>query len=449
MSTAKVTRVAILAVMAGWLAVSAGPAGVDVKVNQDVGPLLQNETSITVNPGMAGNIVVGYNETPFAGNGLGISYSNDYGVTWFDGQTPSVWAVDADPALASDLTGNVFAAMISYNTSGGTIFSNNGIYVSRSTDGGITWGLPPTTVDQFTVGSLPQYFTDKEYITVDQYTASPYTNRVYIAWQRDNVNGTNADIYFAWSNNTATSFNYATGTPTGRISDLASVPGPTPVQSSNANGAVPAAAPDGAVYVAWQDAPLGVQSPGRVYVDKSTDGGQTFGTDVIAANYNTCARWPKGGASFQVRSFPSIAVSPLLNPSSKHDVYVVYAEDPDRGTDTSIESDTPAGSNASQNPEISCQGSNVYSVWVDGRNSAANGDIYFNRSTNNGTTWGTDQRINTGVTAGSALVGNPQIASDGTNVWVVWEDSRNGNPDIYLNRSTGWPECERLCRLAR
>lgn len=408
-------------------------AGVDAKVNQDVGPLLQNETSITINRGMANNIVVGYNEVPGSGMGLGISYSNNNGVTWFDSQTPSVWGTDADPALASDLLGNVFAAMISYASTGPAVFPNNGIYVSRSTNGGATW-LLPTMVDQYT-GAPGPYFTDKEYITVDQYTGSPYTNNVYIAWQRDNANGTNADVFFAWSGDQATTWNYATGTPAGRISDLASTPGSPPVQSSLANGPVPAVAPDGTIYVAWQDAPLGIQSPGRIYVDKSTDGGVTFGTDVIAANYNTCARWPKGGLSFQVRSFPSIAVNPTLNPMGNYDVYVVYAEDPDRGPDISIESDLPPGNTASSQAEVSCQGNYVYSVWADMRSGSVYPDIYFNRSTDNGATWGTDQRINTGVGAGVAFVQTPRIASVGTNVYVVWEDRRNGSPDIYYNFS--------------
>lgn len=152
--TDKMARQAILAVVAGWL-VSATPglAGTDSKVNQDIGPLLQNETSITVNPGWAGNVVVGYNEAPGSAAGLGISYSFNGGNSWLDSQTPSVWGTDADPALASDLLGNVFAAMISYGTTPvGAIFPNNGIYVSRSTDGGVTWLLPVTTVDQYTVG---------------------------------------------------------------------------------------------------------------------------------------------------------------------------------------------------------------------------------------------------------------------------------------------------------
>lgn len=428
------SRRTFLAALLGFLMMTTpAPAGVDVKVNQDVGPFLQNETSITVNRGLPGNVVVGYNDGPGSGLGLGISYSNNLGATWTDSQTPSVWGVDADPAVASDLLGNVFASMISYSGAGPLIYPTNGIYVSRSTNGGATWGLP-TTVDQQLAGAIPAYFTDKSYIAVDPYAGSPFANNVYVTWQRDNANGVNADIFFAWSGNQAASFNYATGTPAGRISDLPSVPPGVGGRSSNANAAVPAVAPDGAVYAAWQDAPLCIQSSGLVYVDKSTDGGQTWGTDVTAASYNTVARYPKGGISFQVRSFPSIAVSPVLNSMSNYDVYVVYAEDPDRQNEIRIESDTP-GASSSQTPQVECSSGHVYSVWVDGRNSASNGDIYFNRSADNGLTWGTDVRLNTGALAGAALVQTPRIAADLNFVYVVWEDRRNGSPDIYYNYS--------------
>lgn len=97
-------------------------AGVDVRVNQDVGVLLQNETSITNNRGLPGNIVVGYNEAPGSAAGLGISYSFNLGLNWADSQTQSVWGVEADPAVASDLLGNVFAAMISYAAAGPMVF---------------------------------------------------------------------------------------------------------------------------------------------------------------------------------------------------------------------------------------------------------------------------------------------------------------------------------------
>ena len=435
----RIVIIMILAAAAGLLVVvSMVLAGADVRVNQDPDPMLQNETSITLNPALPGNVVVGYNEAPGSGGGLGISYSFNYGApgSWNDTQTQSPWAYsDGDPSLAADLLGNIFAAQLSYST-GPAVFPNSGIYCSISNTGGASWSVP-VTIDQYLIGSSPVFFADKEHIDVDTYPNSPYKNRLYITWQRDHPNGVNSDIFFAWSGNQLATVNYATGGPVaGQISDLASFPGSPPVPSSHGNGPCPAVAPDGDVYVAWQDAPLSVQNPGRIYVDKSTDGGVTFGVDVLAVSYNTCARWPKGGSSFMVRGFPSIAVSPIQNALGNYDVYVVYAEDPDRSTDIIIESDTPLGSNSSTTPEVACYANYVYAVWVDTRDGAGNGDIYFNRSGDNGATWGTDQRINTPTTPGAVMVQTPRIAVDSSDVYVVWEDRRNGSASLYFNYSS-------------
>ena len=94
----------------------------------------------------------------------------------------------------------------------------------------------------------------------------------------------------------------------------------------------------------------------------------------------------------------------------------------------------PIGSNHSQKPQISTSGSNIYVVWQDDRN--GDPDIYFNHSTDWGVTWqATDVRLDTGDIAGANKSREPQISSTGTNVYVVWRDLRKGNWDIYFNYS--------------
>ena len=111
--------------------------GVDVRVNQDNLHILQNEPSITINPGVQNNIVVAYNEAPGYGYGLGISFSNDGGVTWGDNQIGPIWGIEGDPSADADLSGNVFVGFMSYKPNFFT--DTNGIYVAVSPDGGITW----------------------------------------------------------------------------------------------------------------------------------------------------------------------------------------------------------------------------------------------------------------------------------------------------------------------
>jgi hypothetical protein len=78
----------------------------------------------------------------------------------------------------------------------------------------------------------------------------------------------------------------------------------------------------------------------------------------------------------------------------------------------------------------------VYAVWEDSRN--GNTDIYF--SSRNPTTgvWAAETKLN--ADTGSAGQRTPSIAIDGSgNLYVVWADDRNGstNTDIYFAKRTG------------
>jgi hypothetical protein len=98
-------------------------------------------------------------------------------------------------------------------------------------------------------------------------------------------------------------------------------------------------------------------------------------------------------------------------------------------------SSTPSSQNLSANPgnstdaQIAVQQNNVYVVWSDA--TTGNGDIYFKRSVDNGTSFGATENF-------SANPGNStdaQIAVQQNNVYVVWSDATTGNGDIYFKRS--------------
>lgn len=70
---------------------------------------------------------------------------------------------------------------------------------------------------------------------------------------------------------------------------------------------------------------------------------------------------------------------------------------------------------------------NAYVVWNDSRN--GNGDIYFSYRPAGGG-WQPEEKVN--KDSGNAQQSSPRIASDPNgNVMVVWQDDRNGNEDIY------------------
>src|ERR687895_1216516 len=89
-------------------------------------------------------------------------------------------------------------------------------------------------------------------------------------------------------------------------------------------------------------------------------------------------------------------------------------------------SNTPGNST---DPKIGLHNNNVYVVWSD--DSTGNGDIYFKRSVDNGTTFGSLENLSN--TPGNST--DPKIGLHDNNVYVVWSDDSTGNGDIYFKRS--------------
>ncbi len=91
------------------------------------------------------------------------------------------------------------------------------------------------------------------------------------------------------------------------------------------------------------------------------------------------------------------------------------------------------GDNTSGQGSNVCTGTNnqIYVVW------AANG-IRFDKSTNGGASFGTDYQLSSVATTD----GFPFICSDYSNnptrgnIYVVWDDRRNGNADVWFQKST-------------
>lgn len=83
-------------------------------------------------------------------------------------------------------------------------------------------------------------------------------------------------------------------------------------------------------------------------------------------------------------------------------------------------------------PDMAIDGSdNIFVVWEDNRN--GNLDIYISTSTVGGDTFGTDIQIDDDT----ANQQNPAIATRGSNtVYVAWQDYRYGNWDIFFAKST-------------
>lgn len=198
------------------------------------------------------------------------------------------------------------------------------------------------------------------------------------------------------------------------------------------------AAVGSSVYVVWQDDRNGRWSGNDILLNHSLDRGATWLSSEVRLDTD-----PAGtGNSVE----PQIAVSGSSvyvvwqdGRSGSTDIY--FNRSTDGGatwltSDLRLDTDAP-GAAASEYPQIAVAGSNVYVVWQDRRNGpSANSDIYVNYSTDGGATWSSqDVRINTSLAGSSAAV-RPQLVASGSAVHVAWQDNRNGRDDIYFNRST-------------
>ncbi len=79
---------------------------------------------------------------------------------------------------------------------------------------------------------------------------------------------------------------------------------------------------------------------------------------------------------------------------------------------------------------VGINGDNIHVVWFDNRN--GEGEIYYRRSTNKGVSWTSDIRL----TNAPGYSVRPSIAVYGSVIHVVWESNRDGICEVYYKKST-------------
>jgi len=264
---------------------------------------------------------------------------------------------------------------------------NPEIYYKRSTDAGISWGLDIRLTDY-------TYSSESPSVAVSG-------SVVHVVWQ-DYRNG-NTEIYYKRSTDAGISW----GTDTQLTNNTSGSNYP----SVTVSGSV--------VHVVWYD---GRDGNYEIYYKRSSDSGVNWGTDIRLTN--------NSAGSYD----PSVAVSGSV-------VHVVWTDirdgnleiyckrSPDGGVSWGIDTRLTNNTTRSERSSVAVSGSVVHVVWFDDRD--GNTEIYYKRSTDGGVSWGTDIRL-TNNTAGSY---SPSVAVSGLVVHVIWEDTRDGNMEIYYKRS--------------
>ena len=333
-------------------------------------------------------------------------------VVWEDSTptTPDIFHRRAgglfDPSARITLSDNpagIFAGFPAIAISGPEVYvvwnenpgtGNFDIWLKKSEDGGATFGSP------LNVSNDPGQSHSPKIAVAGQF--------VYIVWEDrtpDPTNPTrNPEILFAKSTDRGRNF-------------------PSIINLSNNFGvslSPSIAAPRARhVLVTWSD--VGQNQNSDIWLAKSSDGGDTFGSPINVSNDNNHSEIPK------------IAVD-------VSNVYIVW-EKPNpreirfiRSTDGGVTFDASQiiGNGFFSAMDATANDNTVYVAWATNR---TNGDIVLRRSMDGGATFEFPRSF--GISTAIAPFGTAIVASDSLpgNVYVVWTDQAPGNADIYFKRS--------------
>jgi hypothetical protein len=304
-----------------------------------------------------------------------------------------------NPTLAVSPDGDIYLAWQDRRT------LQHDIYFASSRDGGSTWTDPNIMINSDSSAEdqkVPAIAVDPAGI-------------VYVAWE-DNREDPSA-IYIARSINGGETWT----DPNVKITTRSSLVG-----ESNPDIAVDE---DGVVYAVWEDAREVVL---QIYFARSDDGGRTWSDPSVKVT-----PWEMGDN----QHFPAIAVGPegniyvVLQDGRFGDSDIYFSRSTDGGDAWSpeeirINTDGVADTNQTD-PDIAVDLSGtIHVTWEDHRETV--GDIYHAVSSDNGLTW-TDPNTLITTDSSDSEQGKPQIALDShANAYLVWEDSRMEDPDIYF-----------------
>jgi hypothetical protein len=327
-----------------------------------------------------GSLLVGGYNSIFPGNcsaalgncAPGSAASSD-GVNWTNARLPitvngHAFLIGFDPSVAVDASDVFYYA---YGVSGGSVSGANAIAVARSVDAGAHWALTNNPVTYNNGGQ----FDDKYWIAADPSKAGT----LYVGWDRNK--GNNQTLFVAVSTDGGD-----TWTAPIKVNDGTS-------RFERVIYAFPAVDTTGTVYMAWLD-----YAKNTVFVDKSTNGGLTWGKDVAAAPTHIGF-----GIDIGCNGGRSMTPAPQLGIDGSGALYLTYADNVGTGR-------TSSGM-----------------------------DVYLVKSVNGAATWSTPTKLNDDT--GAAHQYNPALAVrlDGT-VSVSWYDRRNDpnncTTDIYSTVST-------------
>jgi hypothetical protein len=347
--------------------------------------------SLAVSPIDPSFVVASYNvEDPDPQ--IGYSYSTDKGRSWSGYRPQGPWGTQ-NMFPVGDTYVAFNAAGVAYLTSQASDGQILGYFVLSSTNGITLSNALPIVVDPSSTGR------DQSYMVVDQRPGSQYAGSIYIFWRYIDVTNTEPRIVMRYSRDGGQSWS----------SDIV-VSDPSGFEASNPWATI---APDGSIYLAYtQRDPANPLTSIKLFLDRSTDGGATWGTDKLITGAPIT---PAGGFFKHIEI--GLEAAPGCVPMETFQRTFI----------------TTSRTNSNE----------IYAVWNDGRWDAAivgcfdsgkHSDIAFSRSTDAGQTWSNPIRLNddpfgNGLDQFDPMLG---VGHDGT-LGVIWYDRRYDSNIYFYN----------------
>jgi hypothetical protein len=289
---------------------------------------MQNESSIAVN--FTDNLNLISSAVDYRDNGATWVYvSKDGGRSWVNknlGRPFVSWRASNDPsvAFANDGTGYlVYGGFPNMQSSGGITFGENGVFLSKTTDKGLTWKAHIPVILHKGTMTIDSTFEDKYYIQVDNSQESPYKDHLYIPWKRVTPRDSATQIVIAKSTDKGETWSNPVNVSK-RLS------GSSEDTTFGQSFPLCITGTKGQVYVVWNH---GIEH--GVGFAKSLDGGKTFSEAKIIQKYNifgiTTLIKDQGyrhtvKGKVRAESYPTM-VCDISNSSRRGNLYLVWAAD--------------------------------------------------------------------------------------------------------------------------